>query len=296
MENHLNLNFGQTSLAVIDGNAIIHRAFHALPPLTNQKKQPIGAVYGFLRVLFKIIREYQPTHLAVAFDSPGPTFRHQIFSDYKANRAKSPDELYQQIPLVQQVLMAMGLPILEAVEFEADDLIGSLVRGVDQLANKLIVSGDTDLLQLVNDQTKVALLQRRVGQYQVFGLAEVRDKYQGLTPEQLIELKGLKGDPSDNIPGVPGVGDKIGRDLIKRFGSLEEIYQHLDDLPPSLKDKLTDYQEQAFMSRDLGRIKLDVPLDRELAKYQIKSYNTAETAALLDRLGLRSLAQELKAI
>jgi DNA polymerase-1 len=296
MENRLNLNFGQTSLAVIDGNAIIHRAFHALPPLANKRKEPIGAVYGFLRVLFKIIREYQPTHLAIAFDSPGSTFRHQVFPDYKANRVKAPDELYQQIPLVKQVLTAMGLSVLEAVGFEADDLIGSLVRGVDQSANKLIVSGDTDLLQLVDNQTKVALLQQGVGQYRVFGLAEVRDRYQGLTPEQLIELKGLKGDPSDNIPGVPGIGDKIGRDLIKRFGSLENIYRHLDDLPLSLKDKLTDYREQAFMSRDLGRIRPDVPFDRKLEKYRIKGYNATEAAVLLDHLGLGNLAQELKTI
>lgn len=293
MKNQLDLNFGQTSLAIVDGNAVIHRAFHALPPLTNKKNQPVGAIYGFFRVIFKIIREYGPTHLAVTFDSPGPTFRHQAFPEYKATRVKAPKELYQQIPVIKKILEAMQVPVLEKEGLEADDLIGSLVKGVDDQANKLIISGDSDLLQLVDKNTRVALLQRGVGQYQVLGPPEVKDKYQGLTPDQLIELKGLKGDSSDNIPGVPGIGDKTGRDLIKRFGSLEEVYQHLEELSPNLRKKLTENKKQAFLSRDLGRIKNDAPLSPELEKYQIKSYNKKEVIKLLEQLGLKSLIQDL---
>ncbi|HQO27753.1 MAG TPA: 5'-3' exonuclease H3TH domain-containing protein [Candidatus Pacearchaeota archaeon] len=293
MENQLDLNFGQASLAVVDGNAVIHRAFHALPPLTNKQNQPVGAVYGFFRVLFKIIREYQPTHLAVAFDSPGPTFRHQAFPEYKATRIKAPKELYQQIPVIKKILKSMQVPVLEKEGLEADDLIGSLVKGVDSQVGKLIVSGDSDLLQLVDKNTKVALLRQGVSQYQVLGLSEVKDKYQGLAPEQLIELKGLKGDSSDNIPGVPGVGDKTGRGLIKRFGSLEDIYRHLEEIPLGLRKKLTENKEQAFLSRDLGRIKNDAPVPLELEKYRIKSYNKKEAIKLLDQMGLKVLARDL---
>ncbi len=293
MNNRLGLGFGRPTLFVVDGNAVIHRAFHALPPLTNRQGEAVGAVYGFLRVLFKIIKEHDPTHLAVAFDAPGPTFRHRDFPEYKATRVKAPKELYQQIPLVKEFLTALGISTLEKEGFEADDLIGTLVDGVDVEADKSIVTGDTDLLQLADEKTKVILLQRGLNQYQAFGPEEIREKYQGLSPGQLIELKGLQGDSSDNLPGVPGVGEKTGRDLLRRFGSLEGVYQNLEEIPSGLREKLISHKEQAFLSRRMGTIKRDVPLDGALEKYRRKGYNKEEAISLLSRIGLESLAKNL---
>jgi len=292
MNDHLELNFGKPTIAMIDGNAIVHRAFHALPPLINSRKEPIGALYGFLRVIFKIIREYGPTHLFVAFDAPGPTFRHQVFSDYKATRVKAPESLYQQIPYIKKALEALGITILAKQGFEADDLIGTLSKLIDKPINKLIITGDTDLLQLANAETKIILMQQGIGQYQIFGPNEIEEKY-GLEPKQLIELKGLKGDATDNLPGVKGIGDKTGKELIQKFKTLEGVYQNLDKIPDRFKSKLIEQKEEAFMSRQLGTIERNIPIDGSLEKYQWKGYNRKEAIEFLEKYSLRSLIKSL---
>lgn len=290
--NRLPLDFKKGSLfLIIDGNAVVHRAFHALPPLTNKKGEPVGAVYGFLRVLFRMIREYDPAYLAITFDAPGPTFRHQIFTEYKATRPKAPEELYRQIPVIKQILERMDIGREEMVGFEADDLIGTLVTRYPQI-EKMVATGDADLLQLVDDQTKVILFQRGLS-HRMMGATEVSEVYEGLSPGQLADLKGLEGDSSDNLPGVPGVGRKTGRNLLLEFGNLEGIYANLSDLPPALAEKMKRFREQAEISRQLGRVRRDVPLDGSLEKYRQKGYNKKEAESFLIEAGLEGLAKDL---
>jgi len=291
--NNLPLDFKNNLLILVDGHALIHRAFHALPPLTNRNDQKIGAVYGFLRIFFKVLKEYHPEYIVVAFDSPGPTFRHDIFPEYKATRAKTPDELNQQIPLIKEAVAILGFPILEIKGFEADDLIGTLAKKIDGETRKIIVTGDTDLLQLADENIKIILLQKGISQYRLFGPAEIKEKYQGLTPRQLVELKGLKGDPSDNLPGIPGIGEKTGRDLLLQFEDLENIYENLEDIPPRIREKLIAYKEQSFLSRKLGLIYQNAPVDGSLENYRQTSYNKNEVINFLTRIGLKSLIKSI---
>jgi DNA polymerase I len=291
MSGSLSLDFQNKAIVIIDGHALIHRAFHALPPLTNKEGQPVGATYGFLKILFKIIREYGSGYIVVAFDSPGPTFRHKIYKEYKATRVKAPDELYQQVPRIKEALAVLGIKILEESGFEADDIIGTLVAKLN--SEKLIVTGDNDLLQLADDQTKIILLQKGISQYRLIGPEEVKDKYQGLCPDQLVDLRGLKGDSSDNLPGVPGIGEKTGRDLLLRFGNMEEVYNNLDELPEKLKSKLEEYRDQAFLSREMALIFQQVEINNSLENYRQKSYNKEQVANFLKSIGLKGLIPNL---
>jgi len=291
--NNLPLDFKNNLLVLIDGHALIHRAFHALPPLTNRNGQKIGAVYGFLRIFFKVLKEYHPEYVVVAFDSPGPTFRHNIFPEYKATRAKTPDELNQQIPLIKKAVAVLGFSILEIKGLEADDLIGTLAKKIDKEIQKIIVTGDTDLLQLADENIKIVLLQKGISQYRLFGPVEIKEKYQGLAPRQLVELKGLKGDSSDNLPGIPGIGEKIGRDLLIQFENLENIYENLEDISPRIREKLITYKEQSFLSRRLGLICQDAPINESLENYRQTSYNEKEVINFLTEIGLKSLIKAL---
>jgi len=291
MNNRLILDFGEKTFAIVDGHAIIHRAFHALPPLTNHRQQSIGALYGFLRVIFKIIKDYDPSHIVVAFDSPGPTFRHEIFPDYKATRVKAPDALYQQIPYIKKGLESLQIIMLEARGFEADDLIGTL-SSIEGEPNKLIITGDADLLQLADNQTKIMLLQKGISQHLIFGPTEIKEKY-GIFPSQIIELKGLRGDPSDNLPGVAGIGEKTGRGLLEKYDNLEEVYQHLSEISNAIKQKLEKGREDAFKSRQLATIQRNAPIDLTLEKYRWKGYNKKEAITFLEEFGLKSLINGL---
>ena len=223
-------------LIVIDGNSVIHRAFHALPPLTTKSGKLVNAIYGFLLVFFKAIKEFQPDFIAAAFDFPGPTFRHKKFKEYKAKRPPAPEELYQQIPKVKEILEAFNVPIFEKESFEADDIIGT----ISQLASKkqvfpeietIILSGDLDALQLVDSQTKAYTLRKGVKDVVLYDEKLVKEKFQGLTPEQLLDFKALRGDPSDNIPGVTGIGEKTAIGLLLKFGSLENLYKEIKAVP-----------------------------------------------------------------
>ena len=205
-------------LIIIDSNSIIHRAFHALPLLTTKNGELVNAVYGFLLVFFKAIREFQPDYIAACFDFPGPTFRHKKYKEYKAKRPPTPKELYQQIPKIKEILKDFNVPIFEKEGFEADDIIGTLAafstkKVIASPIETIILSGDTDILQLVNPQTKVYVLKKGVKDIVLYDENLVKEKFQGLTPEQILDFKALRGDPSDNIPGVTGVGEKIAIDL-----------------------------------------------------------------------------------
>ena len=292
-------------LIIIDANSVIHRAYHALPPLTTTKGELVNAVYGFLLVFLKAIKEFQPDHIAACFDFPAPTFRSKIFKEYKAKRPPAPEELYRQIPKVKEILKAFNVPIFEKEGFEADDLIGT----ISKLAPKkqifpgveiIILSGDLDTLQLVGLNTRVYLLKKGVKDTVLYNQDLVKEKYQGLTAEKIVDFKALRGDPSDNIPGAPGVGEKTAIELIKNFGTVENLYQELEqksektkELKPKLKEILLQSKEQVFFSKELSKIKKDVPIDFQLRKKSWREYNKGEVVQMLEDLEFYSLIGRL---
>ncbi len=217
-------------LVLFDAHALIHRAFHALPSLSASKTgEPTGAVYGFVLMLLKVLQDHRPTHLAIAFDRPTPTFRHLEFEEYKAQRPKAPDELVRQIGRVRDVVRAFNIPVFEMDGYEADDILGTIARqaaaeGIDTI----IVTGDNDELQLASAKVKVLLPQRGFAESALHDGVAVADKY-GVQPAQIPDIKGLAGDATDNIPGVAGVGGKTAAKLIQQFGSVDGIYEHLDE-------------------------------------------------------------------
>ncbi len=266
-------------LVLIDSNALVHRAFHALPPMNSAQGVMTNAVYGFAAILMKMIKEIRPDYIAATFDLAGPTFRHEEFADYKAHREKAPDELYQQIPIVKELLDKMGIPVFEKSGFEADDLIGSLAeisKKIEDLQT-IIVTGDLDTLQLVEgDKVVVFTLRKGVTDTFIYNEHEVKNRY-NLKPSQLVDYRGLKGDPSDNIPGVPGIGEKTASVLIKTFGSLNGLYEEISDpkkdkekirapLSEKLIQKLLDNKDQAYFSRKLSEISRNVPIEFDLTQ------------------------------
>jgi len=285
-------------LIIFDSNSIIHRAYHALPPLTTKKGEVVGAVYGFLLVFLKAIKEFQPDFVIACFDVPGPTFRHKKYKEYKAKRPRAPEDLYQQIPMVKEVLKAFNVAIFEKQGFEADDVIGTLSKlaprkqALPQMET-IIVSGDSDTLQLVDAKTKVYALRKGVKDTVLYGKEAVAQKYQGLTPEQLTDYMGLRGDPTDNIPGVPGIGEKTATDLIQRFGTLENLYKKLDELKPNLKENLIQNKEQAFFSKDLATIYRSVPIDFNLEESNWNNYDKRKATKVLQDLDFYSLIPRL---
>lgn len=292
-------------LIIIDSNSIIHRAYHALPPLTTRKGELVNAVYGFLLVFLKAIREFQPDFIAATFDFPAPTFRSKIYKQYKAKRPPAPEELYLQIPKVKEILKGFSVQTFEKEGFEADDIIGT----ISHLASKkqvmpkieiIILSGDSDALQLVNPQIKTYVLRRGVKDVILYDENLVKEKFQGLNPEQLLDFKALRGDPSDNIPGVTGIGEKTAIGLLLKFKSLENLYKELEEksdraktLNLKLREKLLQYKEQAFLSKGLAQIKKDVPIDFNLEKCGFGEYNRDKAAQILEDFEFYSLIKKL---
>lgn len=228
----------QLKLALIDAHALIHRAYHALPPMNTSDGTPTQAVYGFTAMLLKMLTVLKPTHVVAAFDVGGKTFRHDAFEDYKAHRPKAADDLVIQFGLVQDLVRAFNIPVIKKQGFEADDIIGTIVTRVDPSIKKYIVTGDMDALQLVNDHTSVFTLKRGVTDTILYTPEIVKTRY-GFGPELVPDYKGLRGDPSDNIPGVPGVGEKTAQEAIAQFGDIENIYKHLDELPARIQKKIS---------------------------------------------------------
>jgi DNA polymerase I len=218
-------------LVLIDGHALVHRAFHALPPLSVGKTgEPTGAVYGFVSMLLKTLHDLKPTHWAIAFDLPTPTFRHLEYEQYKAQRPKTPDELIRQFRRVREIVEGFKMPIFEVEGYEADDVLGTIAsQASSQGVETIIVTGDNDELQLISEKVKVLLPQRTFGETSLHDARAVREKF-AVDPEQIPDLKALKGDPSDNIPGVPGVGGRTASRLIQQFGSVEGIYDRIHEV------------------------------------------------------------------
>ncbi|MDP3963009.1 MAG: DNA polymerase I [bacterium] len=304
------------TLVIIDANAVIHRSYHALPPLTAPDGMVVNAVYGFCSLLLKVLREVKPTHCAAAFDLAGPTFRHKAYEAYKATRVKAPDDLYAQMPVVKKLLGAFRIPVFELEGYEADDLIGTITEQMKKSPGTecVIVTGDMDTLQLVRDGVRIYTLKSGIKETQMLGTEEVLKRY-GIPPAHIADFKGLKGDPSDNIPGVPGIGEKTASALLQKFGTLQKLYEAVEAIPNSQKAQntkstkhksliekpfteklvalLREYREQAFFSKELATINCAVPVDFSLDEAGREKFDRDAVVSLLRQLGFMSLVERL---
>ncbi|MFZ2225853.1 MAG: DNA polymerase I [Candidatus Moraniibacteriota bacterium] len=282
-------------LILIDGNAIIHRSYHALPPFTTKNGELVNAVYGFASTLLSIIAKFEPKYIIATFDLAGPTFRHVEYADYKATRVKADDALYAQIPRVKEVTESFGIPIYAVSGFEADDVIGTLSKQAKENSKELetiIVTGDMDTLQLVDDVTKVYTMRRGLTDSVLYGKAEIFERF-SLAPEQLIDYKGLRGDPSDNIPGVKGIGEKTAIELLKTYGTLENVYAHLEEIKKPVREKLEKDKMIAIQSKGLATISREVPVMLDLEKAVTKDFDKEKLVALFTQLNFHSLKKRL---
>lgn len=282
-------------LILIDGNAIMHRAYHALPPLTNKKGELLNAVYGFTSTVLSVIEKFHPEYIAATFDLKGPTFRHKEYKEYKATRVKAPDEFYAQIPRVKEVVKTLNIPIFEKEGFEADDLIGTLSKQAGEAGENLetiIVTGDLDTLQLVDAKTKVYTLRRGITDTVLYDAEKVRERY-GLEPEQMVDFKGLAGDASDNIPGVKGIGQKTAVELLKKYQTVEGVYQNISEIKGAVKTKLANDKANALLSKQLATIALNSPVKLDISKMIVHDFNRDKVVALFKELNFFSLVKRL---
>ena len=281
---------------VIDGSSLIHRAFFALPPLMNKQGLHTGAVYGLCNMLLKLLGEVNPRYMAVAFDKSRKTFRTEMYAAYKGQRKPTPSELSEQFPLAMKVLSTMGIATLELDNYEADDIIGTFAVHAPQNVEVIIVTGDRDELQLIDKRTKVYYTKRGISDIHIFDEAEFAANYEGLVPKQLIELKGLMGDTSDNIPGVPGVGPKTAMKLIKEYTDVETVLANIDKVSgKSLKTKLSEHQEEALLSKKLATIYTDAPVDLSMSAYELAPLKE-EARTLLQDLEFRNMYERFAAV
>ncbi|WFA09474.1 DNA polymerase I [Tissierella sp. Yu-01] len=287
---------GNSKIMIIDGSSLLHRAFYALPLLTTKKGLYTNGVYGFLTMFYKLQDEYDPDYICVAFDKKGPTFRHKEYEQYKGTRQSTPSELAQQFPLIREILSYMNITTMEMSEFEADDIAGTLARvGEEKSLDVILVTGDKDYLQLATDKTKVLITKKGITELEIYDKNRIIQDY-GIEPRQFIDLKGLMGDKSDNIPGVPGVGEKTGLKLIKEYGSLEEIYENLENISgKKLKENLIENKNLAFISRKLGEIILNVPLDKNIDDLTIQDPKWKDLKSIFEELEFKSLLNRIPA-
>lgn len=304
-------------LVLVDGNAILHRAYHALPPLTAPDGTLVNAVYGFISMLLKLVRDLAPTHLAVAFDRPKPTFRKELFKGYQAKRPKMDEELVGQIEKVHQVIGAFGIPMYEQDGFEADDIVGTLCRQVlnpkslpsrqaGKILNKskidqvIIVTGDRDMLQLVVDENVFVYMPTKgLSEAKLYGEKEVKERL-GVAPKQVVDYKALAGDSADNYSGVAGIGPKTAEELLKTFGSVKNLYAALEgkkktiqELSQTQIDRLLAGKDDALLSRKLATIKTDVPLGADIDNTKLDDLNTPQAREELTKLGFLSLLKRI---
>ena len=283
-------------LIIIDGNSIINRAFYALPDMTNSEGLHTNAVYGFTRMLFKIIDDYKPTHISVAFDMKAPTFRHKEFSEYKAGRKKMPNELGQQLQPLKELLDTFNIHRMEMAGFEADDLIGTVAKKAENDDFKVyIVTGDKDAIQLASNKTTTLITKKGVGEVEEYNYDSVVERYE-MTPTQFIDLKGLMGDKSDNIPGVPGIGEKTGIKLIKEFSSIENLIENTNQLKGSVKKKIEENKDQAVFSKKLATIITDVPIEISLDKLSYGDYDKNAVIEEFKKFGFNTLIKQVLAM
>ena len=282
-------------LMLIDGPSLVYRGYFALPPLTMSDGTLVNAVFGFLQIVLRGMQDVKPDFAIVSFDVGKPQFRFDAFPDYKKGRPSMPDDLRGQFPIVREIAAMMGMPTRELEGFEADDVIGTLSKkATAQGVDTMIVSGDLDGLQLVDDHVRLLTTRMGVAATVIYDEARVMERY-GLRPDQMLDYKALKGDTSDNIPGVPGVGEKTASSLLQQFGTLDGIYEHLDEVKGKMRDRLAEHRESAFMSREIGRIITDLPVELELEEARTGRYDRRAVAQRLRELEFRSLIDRLPA-
>lgn len=282
------------TLMIIDGSSLVHRAFYALPPLTTKDGLHTNSVYGFMTMFYKLQDEYEIDYIAVAFDKSGPTFRNEIYKEYKGHRKSTPSELKEQFPLLKEVIKSLNIPLLEMDEYEADDIAGTLAKqGEESGLDVILVTGDRDYLQLASDKTKVLITKKGITEMESYYKDDIVEKY-GITPEQLIDLKGLMGDSSDNIPGVPGIGEKTALTLIKDFGDIDGVYNNIEKITGKKRvENLVNNEDLARLSKDLGRIKLDVPVDITIDDMKVEEPNYDELLRLYTLMNFNSLLSKI---
>lgn len=287
----------EKKVVLIDGHSILNRAFYGLPDLTTSKGEHTNAVLGFLNILFKIIDEEKPNYLAVAFDTSHPTFRHERFTEYKGTRKGMPEELREQVPVMKEVLKAMNIAIFEKPGFEADDILGTLAKKAEKTGNTVsLVSGDRDLLQLASDKIKIRIPKtKRTGtEIEDYFEKDVIERYH-VTPQEFIDMKGLMGDSSDNIPGVPGIGEKTAEKLITQYHSIENIYEHIDEMKPGkITNSLKDNRELAFLSKELATICTDCDVEFNLDEASLDRMFNEDVYQIFKRLEFKNLLSKFQ--
>ena len=282
-------------LMLIDGPSLVYRGYFALPPLTTSDGTLVNAVFGFLQIVLRGMQDLKPDYAIVSFDVGKPQFRFDAYPEYKAGRPSMPDDLRAQFPIVRELVTMMGMPIRELTGYEADDVIGTLAKqATDADVDTYIVSGDLDGLQLVDDHVRLLTTRMGVAATVIYDTARVDERF-GLRPDQMLDYKALKGDTSDNIPGVPGVGEKTAITLLQQFGSLDALYDHLDEVKGKLSERLAEHRESAFLSRSVGRIVTDLPVQLELKQARTGRYDRRAVAQRFRELEFRSLIDRLPA-
>jgi DNA polymerase I len=282
-------------LMLLDGYGLVYRGYFALPPLTTSKGELVNGVFGFASIVLRGIQDLQPEYLAVSFDLPGPTFRHEQYADYKATRVKMPDDLRDQFPKVREVVKALRIPVYEMPGYEADDVIGTITSQLDARPDleTTIVTVDLDMLQLVTPRVRLMTTRSGVENTVIYDVAKIDERF-GLRPDQMIDYKALKGDPTDNIPGVPGVGEKTAAKLIREFGDLDSVFERLDEVTPEkLREKLRDHRDQVFMGRDLSTIVRDLPVQIDLEAARLGDYDRDTVVRLFREYEFRTLIERL---
>ena len=279
-------------IVLIDGHSIINRAFYGVPDLTNKDGLHTNGIFGFVNILFKILEEEKPDYVTVAFDVKHPTFRHEMFAEYKGTRKGMPQELHEQVPVLKELLTAMGIRIMELPGFEADDLLGTVAKRSEAKGmDVLVVSGDRDLLQIVTDNIRVCIPKTKRGttEYEMYYTKDVQEKY-GLLPLQIIELKALMGDSSDNIPGVPGIGEKTATAILQQYENVENAHAHLEEIKPKrAKENLETYYDLAIMSKKLATIETDAPYEYDWEAARAGNVFTKEAYEICQKLELKKL-------
>lgn len=298
-----NLQSNHTKLVLIDGNAILHRAFHALPSsLTTKDGQPINAVYGFVSMLLRIVTDLKPTHIAVCFDTPVETLRKAKYVGYQANRPRLHSELSSQFEIAYKVLEAMDIPIYKKERYEADDVIGTIAHQCtknkkDTINELIIITGDRDILQLVNDKKKIGVYMpvKGLANAKLYKEKDVQERM-GVKPSQIVDYKALAGDSSDNYPGVPGIGPKTAIGLLEKYDHLENIYKHLGEIPERVSRKLAEGAESSGMSKELATIIEDVPVTFKLGDAGKWSLNSQKVLDIFADIGFKTLTKRVQQI
>lgn len=282
-------------LIIVDGNHLVHRAFYAIrAPLKTSAGEPTNAIYGFASMILNILERDEPDYFIVTFDEHGPTFRHEMHDGYKGTRTKAPDELYAQIPRIKEMLTAFNVDVFSKPQYEADDVMGTLARRAEKMdIESYLVSGDMDLLQLVSDHIFVAFPHKGYKEPIIYDAERVYKKYH-IHPDQVTDYKALVGDSSDNIKGVPGIGPKGACKMLADYQHLDNIYEHLDELPAGLRDKMLSGQEDAYFSKSLATIMTDIPIEFKLDSAAIELLDFGGLFRFFDRMEMKSLQNRLR--